>query len=192
MAERDRMVWAHPSRNQSFPDFVGETTSKYEIWWTFGWPYETSAFMARIVFDGVSDRHPNLKILTHHGGAMVPHFAGRVASGWDQLGARTPDDQHADVERSIEGRPLDYFKMFYADTAMMGAPHSITCVLEFFGPEHVLFASYSPFDPQKGPGYIRSTLEDLETIDLSEHDRQLILEGNAQRLLHLPVSGREV
>jgi predicted TIM-barrel fold metal-dependent hydrolase len=191
MAERDRMVWAHPGRNQSFPDYVGEATSKYEIWWTFGWPYDTSAFMARIVFDGVFDRHPGLKILTHHGGGMVPHFAGRVGSGWDQLGARTPDEQRADVETSITRRPVDYFKMFYVDTAMMGAPHSLTCVLEFFGAEHVLFASDSPFDPEKGPGYIRSTLADLETIELSPTDRQLILAGNAQRLLHLPVSAQE-
>jgi uncharacterized protein len=74
---------------------------------------------------------------------------------------------------------------------MMGAPHSLTCVLEFFGAEHVLFASDSPFDPEKGPGYIRSTLADLETIELSPTDRQLILAGNAQQLLHLPVSAQE-
>ena len=62
-----------------------------EIWWTFGWPYETSVAMARMVFAGLFDRFPALKIITHHMGAMAPYFEGRVGPGWDQLGARTSD-----------------------------------------------------------------------------------------------------
>ena len=99
---------------------------------------------------------PELKILIHHGGSMVPHFAGRVGPGWDQLGARTPPDRRHDVEHPpLSKRPLDYFKMFYADTAMFGAAHAIRCCIEFFGADHVLFACDTPFDPEKGPGYIR-------------------------------------
>jgi len=72
--------------------------------------------MARIVFGGVLERYPTLKVLIHHGGSMIPHFAGRVGPGWDQLGSRTPADQEADVEHyPLSRRPLDYFKMFYAD-----------------------------------------------------------------------------
>jgi uncharacterized protein len=48
--------------------------------------------MARIVFSGLFDRFPDLKIVTHHLGAMVPYFEGRVGPGWDQLGARTSDE----------------------------------------------------------------------------------------------------
>jgi hypothetical protein len=68
-------------------DSPTEPRSKFEIWWTFGWEYDLSAFMARIVFSGVLERHPGLRFLIHHGGSMVPHFAGRVGPGWDQLGA---------------------------------------------------------------------------------------------------------
>jgi predicted TIM-barrel fold metal-dependent hydrolase len=188
MAECDRMVWCHPSRNQTFADYRTERSSKYEIWWTFGWPYETSAFMARLVFDGLFDRHPEIKIVTHHGGGMTPHFAGRLAGGWDQLGARTPEDQQADVQTDIRGRPVDYFKMFYADTAMMDAPHAIRCTIEFFAIDHVLFASDSPFDPEKGPGYIRATIANVEELELSDSERHALYEGNARRLLHLPAA----
>jgi uncharacterized protein len=184
-AELDCMVWVHPNRNSSYPDYVGEDRSRYEIWWTFGWPYETSAFMARVVFSGVFDRHPNLKFLIHHGGAMVPHFSGRVGGGWDQLGARTPPDEQHLVETQITGRPLDYFKRFYADTCMMDAPHAIRCVIDFFGVDHVLFASDSPFDPEKGPGYIRATIANLEALGLPAPDKQAIYEGNARSLLAL-------
>jgi uncharacterized protein len=184
-AELDCMIWVHPSRNSSFADYQTEEKSRYEIWWTFGWPYETSAFMARVVFSGLFDRYPNLKFLTHHGGAMVPHFSGRVGGGWDQLGARTPADEKELVETAISGRPLDYFKRFYADTCMMDAPQAIRSVIDFFGVDHVLFASDSPFDPEKGPGYIRATIANLEDLELTAPERQAIYEGNARSLLRI-------
>jgi uncharacterized protein len=186
MAELDRMIWVHPSRSAAFPDYVTEEKSRYEIWWVFGWPYETSAFMSRIVFSGVFDRHPNLKILTHHAGAMVPFFAGRVGPGWDQLGARTPPDRREEVEGpELDKRPIDYFRMFYADTAVFGAAPALRCALDFFGVDHVLFASDSPFDPEKGPGYIRSTIENIESLGLGDADRDAIYEGNARRVIGL-------
>jgi uncharacterized protein len=185
-AELECAIWVHPSRNSTWSDYPTEARSRYEIWWTFGWPYDTSAFMARIVFSGVLDRFPNLRVFTHHGGAMVPHFSGRVGSGWDQLGSRTPPNQKELVETPIQRRPLDYFKRFYADTCMMDAPHAIRCCLEFFGVDHVLFASDSPFDPEKGPYYIRRTIANLEELELSEQDLHAIYEGNARRVFKLP------
>ena len=47
-------IWMHPARPASFPDYQGETRSKYDIWWALGWPYETTAAMARLVFAGCS------------------------------------------------------------------------------------------------------------------------------------------
>ena len=186
MAELDRMIWVHPSRNSSWADYPTESRSRYELWWVFGWEYDTAIFMGRMVFSGVLERYPNLKILIHHGGSMVPHFSGRVGPGWDQLGARTPPDQREDVEHyPLSKRPIDYFRMFYADTAMFGAQHAIRCSLDFFGADHVLFASDSPFDPEKGPGYIRATIANLEALDLTDEERRSIYEGNARRLLRI-------
>ena len=186
MAELDRMIWVHPSRNADWPDYPSETFSRYEIWWVFGWEYDTAAFMARMVFGGVLERHPALKFLIHHGGSMVPHFSGRVGPGWDQLGARTPADRREQVEHHpLSKRPLDYFKMFYADTAMFGAEHALRCCIDFFGVDRMLFASDTPFDPEKGPGYIRATIANLEGLDLSDAEREQIYEGNARRLMGL-------
>ena len=186
MAALDKVVWVHPSRSAAWPDYPVEEKSRYEIWWVFGWPYETAAFMSRIVFSGVLERYPDLKILTHHGGSMLPHFAGRVGPGWDQLGARTPPDRREEVDGPpLSKRPIDYFRMFYADTALFGAENGLRCAIEFFGVERILFASDSPFDPEKGPGYIRATVENIDALDLAPADRDAIYEGNARRVIGL-------
>ena len=142
--------------------------------------------MARIVFAGLFDRFPNLKIVAHHMGAMVPYFAGRVGPGWDQLGARTSDDRTMRaVLKRLKKRPLDYFKMFYADTALFGACAATVCGLEFFGADHMVFASDAPFDPEKGPMYIRETISIVDRLPVTDEEREQIYWRNAARLMRL-------
>ena len=185
MAKYDLPIWLHPARAANFPDYLSESASEYEIWWTFGWPYETSVAMARLVFSGLFDRHPGIKVITHHLGAMIPYFEGRVGPGWDQLGSRTSDRDLTQVLKRLKKRPLDYFKMFYADTAVFGSAAATRCGLEFFGVDKVLFASDSPFDPEKGPMYIRETIRVIDELDVSDKERAQIYSGNAIRLLRL-------
>jgi aminocarboxymuconate-semialdehyde decarboxylase len=97
MAAFDLPVWLHPYRGAAMSDYASETTSKFEIWWTFGWPYETSVAMARLVFSGIFDRHPHLKVITHHLGAMAPYFEGRV-------GPRLGSAWHAHLGRRLHQR----------------------------------------------------------------------------------------
>jgi len=188
MADYDLPIWVHPIRPATVPDYVTEDKSKYEIWFTFGWPYETSAFMARIVFAGYFDKYPNLKIITHHMGGMVPYFEGRVGPGWDQLGSRTSDEDLSPILNRLKRPHLDYFKMFYADTALFGARAATVCGLDFFGPDHVVFASDAPFDPEGGPMYIRETIKIIDELDISDEVRHKIYQGNAERLLKISVS----
>jgi len=182
IARRDLAVWLHPARGANFPDYRGEEKSKYEIWWTFGWPYETSVAMSRLVFSGLFDRHPQLKIITHHMGAMIPYFEGRVGYGWDQLGTRSTGEGYEQLLHSMKKRPLDYFKMFYADTALFGAAAATQCGLSFFGVDRVLFASDTPFEPAPGV-YIRETIKVIESLGLPAEDKDRIYFRNAQRLL---------
>jgi aminocarboxymuconate-semialdehyde decarboxylase len=58
-----------------------EDRSKFEIWWAFGWPYERSVAMARLVLSGLFDRHPHPRTITHHLDGMIPFFGGRIAQG---------------------------------------------------------------------------------------------------------------
>ncbi|HZM59088.1 MAG TPA: amidohydrolase family protein [Vicinamibacterales bacterium] len=183
MAGYDLPILLHPYRGADFPDYLSEESSEFEIWWTFGWPYDTSAAMARMVFAGFFDRWPSLKVVAHHMGAMVPYFAGRVGPGWDQLGARTSEQDLSQVLKRLKKRPLDYFKMFYADTALFGAYQATICGLDFYGVDNVVFASDAPFDPEKGPMYIRETIKIVEQLPLSDEQREQIFWRNAAKLL---------
>jgi len=183
-ARRDIPIWLHPTRGADFADYQTETRSLYEIWWTFGWPYETSVAMSRLVFAGYFDKFPDLKIITHHMGGMIPYFAGRVGYGWDQLGKRTTDVDYTSLLKSMRKRPVEYFKNFYADTALFGAGPATKCGLDFFGLNNVVFASDMPFEPAPGL-YARETIKCVEDLDLTREQKDRIYRGNAERLLKL-------
>ncbi len=185
MAGYDLPIWLHPARGQMFPDYKTEQKSMYEIWFVLGWPYETTVAMARIVFSGIFDKFPDIKIITHHMGAMAPYFEGRLGPGWVQIGTRDADTDYAEVRERMTMRPVDYFKKFYADTALFGAVAGTKCGIEFFGVDRCLFASDCPFDPEGGPMFIRDTIKILNDLEVSESDREKLFVGNTKKLLKL-------
>jgi aminocarboxymuconate-semialdehyde decarboxylase len=162
------------------PDYASETKSRFEMWWCFGWPYETTVAMARLVFAGVFDRHPGLKIVTHHlGGGMIPFFDGRIGAGMEVLGQRTSDEDYSKIIPSLKRPHLDYFREFYADTALFGASNGLPCGLDFFGADRVVFATDAPLGP------IAKTIAAVDALALDEAERQKIMAGNAERLMKM-------
>ena len=181
MAEHDLPVWLHPARTSAMPDYASEPRSRFEMWWCFGWPYETTIAMCRLVFDGIYDRHPKLKIITHHlGGGMIPFFDGRIGAGMEVLGQRTVDEDHTKVLSSLKRPHLEYFKEFYADTAMFGGTYGLPCGLEFFGGDKVVFASDAPLAPASRCTSRRSTAS-ISTPSTYKK----IMRGNAEKLLNM-------
>lgn len=185
LSERGLPAFLHPTRGSQFADYPTEDRSRYEIWQVMGWPYETGACVARLVFSGVMDRHPGLKIVTHHLGGIIPYLEGRIGPLWDQLGSRTEGEDYGSVLQSLKFRPVDYFRRLYGDTAVGGAAGVMRCGLEFFGPDRVLFASDCPFDPEGGPGFIRDGMRALDSLDLPPDLRMKIKSGNACTLLSI-------
>jgi predicted TIM-barrel fold metal-dependent hydrolase len=185
IAKSGKPILLHPARTRDMPDYPTEKHSKYEICSVLGWPYETGVTLARLVFSGIMDRYPDLKVIAHHLGGVIPYLEGRVAHSFDQLGARTSDEDYGSLLKNLKKRPYDYFKDFYGDTAVEGARAATVCGLDFFGAGHVLFASDCPFDKEKGPGYIRSTIAVLESLGLPAADAERICHGNAERMFGL-------
>jgi aminocarboxymuconate-semialdehyde decarboxylase len=183
MAELDLPIWLHPARTASMTDYPAEPKSRFEMWWCFGWPYETSVAMVRMVFNGLLDRYPKLKIITHHLGGMIPFYDGRIGPGLQVLGSRTSDEDYSRVLSSLKRPHLDYMHDFYGDTALFGGGiHAVRCGLEFFGADHVVFATDTPLGP------IAPTIDVIRRLDVSDGDRRKIFSGNAERLLKLKLS----
>jgi predicted TIM-barrel fold metal-dependent hydrolase len=183
MARHDLPIWLHPARTSAMPDYASEEKSRYEMWWCFGWPYETTVAMSRLVFAGVFDKHPKLKIVTHHlGGGMIPYFDGRIGPGMDVLGNRTIDEDYSKVLSSLKRPHLDYFRDFYADTAMFGGTNGLQCGLDFFGADRVVFATDAPLGP------IAVTIKAMDNLDLDPAARRKIMCGNAERLINMTIA----
>jgi aminocarboxymuconate-semialdehyde decarboxylase len=178
MAEAELPIWLHPTRTPAVAEYIDEPRSYYDMWWAFGWPFETSVAMGRIVFSGMFDKYPDLSIITHHMGAMIPYFEGRVGPGLDALGERSDDPIDEAALSHLKKTPGEYFRMFYGDTALFGAVPAMRCGLDYFGADHVLFGTDMPF-----VGQISDTLDGIAKLDLNPEDRHAIMEGNARRLL---------
>ena len=178
-------IWMHPARPATRADYVNEQKSKYEIWQVLGWPFETSVAMARIVFSGLFEKLPDMRLITHHCGAMIPFFAGRAETLWAQLGSRSADENYDEILKRMTKKPIEYFKMFYADTVLGGSASALRCGLDFFGADKIVFASDCPFDPEGGPMFIREGIRSIEDLNLSENDKRKIYFGNALRLMRM-------
>ncbi|MCK9907600.1 amidohydrolase [Microbacteriaceae bacterium K1510] len=183
MEKMDKPIWLHPARGAAFADYASEKKSKFEIWWAFGWSYETGAAMARLVFSRIMDKYPKLKVITHHFGGIVPMLEGRIGPGWDQLGARTSDEDLTVLLKQLKKRPLDYFKhTFYADTATFSAKPALDAGFAFYDLDKIVFASDCPFDPEKGTMYTRDALRMIEERDMPKADKDMVWHGNLERI----------
>lgn len=185
MVEHDLPVWVHPMRGPQFPDYASERESEDEIWFSFGWPYETTACMTRLIYAGLFDALPTLKVITHHMGGMIPFFSGKIDLGFRQIFFGTTERNPVAEERGLKRRPMDYYRILYADTALNGEIAPTRCGHAFFGTGRCLFATDAPFDPDRGRGLISRTIRAVEALEIAPAERERIFAGNARALLKL-------
>lgn len=180
--QMDVPIWLHPSRPKNYPDYSDEPISKYQIWQAFSWLLDSTAAMVRIVFDGTFERYPNLKLVIHHHGALIPLFANRLTYGLDYF--ESASGAHVDTE--ISKPYIEHFKKFYCDTATQGFdPLVLQGAFNFFGAEHMLFGSDAPMDATAGEIFISGAVESLSGLNMSASDYRMVLFQNAERLLKL-------
>jgi uncharacterized protein len=174
-------VWMHPARGAEMPDYITEDKSLYEIWWTFGWSYETATAMMRLVYSKIMDNNPGFKLITHHFGGIVPMLEGRIGPGNDVMGSRTSDADYVSLRKGLKKRVLDYFKQdFWADTAVFTAEPATKAGIAFFPRDKIVFASDCPYDPEGGAMYPRETLRILESLQLSKADHDKVFYKNLE------------
>lgn len=181
MAQLNLPIWLHPRTTPAFPDYTTEKRSQYRIWQIFGWPYQTTAAMIRLVFSGIFKQYPDIKIITHHGGAMIPIFENRMKVQYDY------DEKlyGGELTKGWDRSPVDYLRLFYTDTALNGNVPALMCSYAFFGPERLLFGTDAPHDHQFGEISIRDTIASIEKMDIDSKEKQMIFEANVRQLLQM-------
>jgi len=101
-----------------------------------GNPLDTTVALHYLIFDGVLERHPKLKILAVHGGGYLGAYPGRIDHAW---GARS--DTHGDLPQP----PTTYLKRIYVDTVVF-TPYQLAALVRVFGADHVLMGTDYPYD----------------------------------------------
>jgi uncharacterized protein len=184
MARYDLPIYLHPWRGNEMTDYSSEKESKFMIASIFGWPYETTVAMTRIVFSGILDKFPNLKIITHHAGGMVPYYEQRILQHYgqqDRMGK-------AAYIKKLTKTPVEYYKMFYNDTAIHGNTPALMLAYHFWGADRILFGADMPLgDHYHGFRSYRQTLNAIQAMEIPDEEKQKILSKNALKLLRLPV-----
>jgi predicted TIM-barrel fold metal-dependent hydrolase len=182
MQAYDLPILLHPRRTNSTPDYATEDRSRFLVYTNFGWPFESSAAMARLAFGGVLERCPTLTIITHHAGGLIPFFHKRIELSWDFNRERMG---YQDDGQTLSRSPIDYYRRFYCDTAIQGNTPALMCAYEFFGADHMVFATDTPYDNELGSRLYRETIPAVAAMPIAEADRRKIFEGNARRLFKL-------
>jgi len=176
-AERhDAPLWMHPQLYEWTP-----YASEYMEHRLFGWPFDTTLALSRLVFGGVVQEY-DFDLLAHHGGGMVPFYGGRIASFY-QPRLDYPEN-YADTDLPDLDQPVsDYFREFHVDTAVSGSVPAHDCAHSFFGDENVVFGTDYPFGPGRGRAWIESGLDAVDRMRADDDARAGILGGNLQRLV---------
>jgi aminocarboxymuconate-semialdehyde decarboxylase len=136
-----------------------------------GNPLETTIALHYLIFDGVFERHPRLKVLAVHGGGYLGAYPGRIDHAW---GARS--DSHG----ALSQPPTTYLKRIYVDTVVF-TPHQLAALVATFGADHVLLGTDYPYDmAEYDPlGHI-AAVRDFDAATVTA-----LAGGNAKKLLGL-------
>jgi len=167
-------VWAAAAETGAFmlihPTKVAgaDRLRNYYLTNLIGNPLDTTIAAASLVFGGVMERYPNIKICLAHGGGFTPYQAGRWAHGWQV---------RAEPKKSLPISPEASLRRFYYDTILHARPQ-LESLVAWAGPSHVLLGSDYPYD--------MGTFEcvrQVRALSITEADRATILGGQAAAMM---------
>lgn len=164
--ELDLLVVMHPNGFSH-----GERLAAYYLINTVGMPLDSTVSISRLIFGGVLERYPDLKICVVHGGGYLPFYPARFDHAY-----RARDDCRENISRP----PSTYLRQLYFDTVVFD-PEDLGLLIARYGSDHVLLGSDYPYDMQESDpvGFV-NRVEGLE-----DKERAAVLGGNAARLLKL-------
>jgi aminocarboxymuconate-semialdehyde decarboxylase len=163
-AEQQRaLVFIHPSGTT-----LGDRVAKYYLSNVIGNPLETTVALSHLIFGGVLERHPRLKIVAAHGGGYLPSYYPRTDHGFEVR----PEAQ------TIPHPPSHYMQRLWVDT-LVYRPENVAHIVRAMGAGQVVLGTDYPFDMGE-----ERPLDVLKAVsELSDTERERIKRGNALQLL---------
>jgi aminocarboxymuconate-semialdehyde decarboxylase len=150
-----------------------ERLNKYYMWNTVGQPLEEALFMSSLIYEGVMDKFPKLKVLICHGGGYLPFYAGRADQGY-----RTRPEMRGKAKRE----PSKYMPRFYYDTVFYNRDMLEFLVKKVGDTKIMMGTDYPHFIGEWNPlGFVR------KTPGLSKETKDKILWKNAAKLFRIQV-----
>ncbi len=153
-------LWLHPTFMRSAYDWLREGSVDIMV----GWDFDTTLALIRLISSGVLDRFPDLKVIVHHLGSLIPILAGRISS-------------FIDGHEGRERKSIASMKKLYVDTAEGMWMPWVKAALEFFGEDHIVFGTDYPW------GNTAGIIANLEQLPDKTKDK--IYSANLKNLLDL-------
>ena len=168
-SDLDMSIFVHPW------EMMGENKmKKYWLPWLVGMPAETSRAICSMIFGGVFERLPNLRVAFAHGGGAFPVTSGRIQHGYNVRPDLCAVDNQVD--------PVNYLGRFWVDSLVHDAD-TLDFLLDKIGPDRIALGTDYPFPlGELEPGKL------IESMSLSSEQRDKLLFRNALEWLGLPIN----
>ena len=159
-------VLVHPSAP---PGTAELDVMRYNLIASVGFMFDTSLAVARMIFDGFFERHPDLKLIAAHGGGTLPYIAGRLDICFDNMPA---------CREKISIRPSEYLRRIFYDSVVF-QQESLELALKVGGTANVLYGSDYPHNI----GDMKGCLARVDALPPAQRDA--VRGGNAMRIFKL-------
>jgi predicted TIM-barrel fold metal-dependent hydrolase len=179
--ELDVPLWLHPGRPPIWPEYQEEGFSKYDLFRMLGWTHDTTVAMTRIAYANVFGLYPDVKIITHHHGSNIPLWISRLQSSWELYEERGVS---LGLPPELSKPYSDHFKKFYVDTVFNEAEdHILQMTYDFYGEDHVLFATDCPFSVKNGEKIVWASRYNVEQLRVGNRKVEKIFSKNILNLI---------
>jgi len=172
VVEHDLPILLHGTHWECSP--LMDMDNSWRFLHVFGWDYDSTQAVWRLIFGGVLDKFPSLKIVTHHLGNYIPFFVRRIEINFNWI-----------LQDKLPRHISEYWGNIYGDTAVDGTPGAFPCGYAFFGAERMMYGSDYPFGAESGEDFIRENLAGVKAMAIPEPEKKKILGGNARKMLKI-------
>jgi aminocarboxymuconate-semialdehyde decarboxylase len=172
VVEHDLPVLIHGTHWECSP--LMDMEHSWRFLHVFGWDYDGTQALWRLIFGGVFDRFPTMKVVTHHLGNYFPFFVSRIETNFEWM-----------LKDKVPRHISEYYGNIYGDSAVDGTPGAYACGYAFFGADRMLYGSDYPFGPEAGEYFIRENLAGVKAMAIPDPEKKKILSDNAKKMFKI-------